>query len=353
MPRWLYFLLLAAPVALVGKLFQLPSLLVFIFAILGIIPLAALIGQATDVLSEYTGPKVGGVLNATFGNATELIITLFALHAGLFDLIRASLTGSIIGNALLVLGAALLLGGWRHGRQSFDTHDAGQYASMMVLAVIGLFLPTSFGVLVSKQSLQGTYSLFVAGILLILYVAYLAFSVFGLRDQKAAAPAGAREGKAEKPRWSFWITLAILLGATVGTALVSEALVGSIEPVTKQLGLSESFIGVIIVPILGNAGESAAALRMALQNKLDLTFGITAGSSLQVALLVGPLLVLLSPLTGHVLTLSFRPLEFIVLGLATLIFAFVSVDGKTNWLEGIQLLGVYAMAAVAFFLLPH
>jgi Ca2+:H+ antiporter len=414
MARWLYWLLLAVPIAIIAHFLSLSEILVFIASAVGLIPLAGLIGQATEELAEQVGPLVGGLLNATFGNAPELIIGLVALNSGLLDVVRASITGSIIGNTLLVLGTALFIGGWRNGRQYFDARNAGQYASMLALAVIGLVLPALANTIGLSDGEAGSnfhhvdidaVSIAFSVILLVSYIAYLAYTVFHVRDKPRHARGDKREGKVPTPEedgpplvppsavladeqqeelveeareerararsskvsasnakqpttthpqrrlsWQeMWRPIALLAGATIATAFVSELLVGAIEPVTEQFGWSQIFVGLIIVPIVGNAAEHSSAITMAVKDRVDVSMAITAGSSIQVALLVAPVLVLFSFPLGHTLDLLFKPLELVIFGLSTFLFPLISLDGESTWLEGMLLMSFYLMVAVVAF----
>ena len=354
MSRPLYLLLIAAPLAVVADLLHWPAPLVFGLSALGVVPLAGLIGTATEELAHRIGPKYGGLLNATFGNAAELIITILAIREGLLLLVKASITGSIIGNSLLVLGVSVLYGGFKHGWQRFDEHEARHHVSLMVLAVSGLFLPAMFAVSQPDHFIIEEVSLFVAGILLLTYVAYLAFSLFA--GQAGDAPAvhepPASAGGHQEASWSVRRALIVLAAATGATVFVSELLVRTVEPVTHQLGWSEFFVGIIIIPLIGNAAEHFSAVVFAGKNRVDLTMAIASGSSSQIALFVAPALVFLSLLLGHPMDLVFDRMELLVLGLTTLIFAFVALDGRSNWLEGTQLLALYIIIAVVFFFLP-
>jgi Ca2+:H+ antiporter len=368
MPGWLYALLIGLPLALASTWLGWPPALTFASSALGLVPLAGLIGRSTEQLAHHLGPRTGGLLNATFGNATELIITTLAIRANLLTLVKASITGSIIGNLLLVLGSALLAGGLRHGRQSFEARPTSVNAAMMILAIAGLYLPALFGSIVRNQVITDQLSLFVAGVLLLSYVAYLVFTVFlgqsGLGKSERGdaygepvppdpnAPNDAAGFSPDEAVWSLWFAVVVLAAATVGAALASELLVRTVEPVTAQLGWSEFFVGVIIVPIIGNAAEHFSAVQMAWRDRVGLTLAITTGSSTQIALLVAPLLVFLSLPLGHRLDLVFTALELAILGLATTIFAYISLDGESNWLEGFQLLALYAIAGFVFFFLP-
>lgn len=355
--RPLYLLLIAAPLAVVGDLLHWPSPIIFGLSALGVIPLAGLIGVATEELSARIGPKYGGLLNATFGNAAELIITILAIRQGLLLLVKASITGSIIGNSLLVLGLSVLYGGLKHGWQRFDENEARHHVTLMVLAVSGLFLPAMFATAQPDHWIVEEVSLLVAGILLLTYVAYLVFTLFGgqtgaVPDSAEAPVFGHAEAAEHVPSWSVRKALIVLAVATGATVFVSELLVRTVEPVTRQLGWSEFFVGIIIVPLIGNAAEHFSAVVFAGKNRVDLTMAIAAGSSTQIALFVAPVLVFLSLALGQPMDLVFDRMELLVLGLTSIIFAFVAMDGRSNWLEGGQLLALYVIIAVVFFFLP-
>jgi Ca2+:H+ antiporter len=386
MSRWGYATIGLVIASTAANFAGLGDVIVFLLSTASLVPAAGLIGRATEALAQHVGPRYGGLLNATFGNASELIITGFAIHRGLLTLVKASITGSIIGNTLLVLGTALLLGGYRHRLQRFDPREATRNATMMILAIAGLSLPAMLSRSVSDPGVLEHLSLLVAGVLLATYLAYLAYTVLrpqkqaGAREtrwhtqspegavarQHGAASVGERTGPVSEPgvaapaeteeveaeAWGLGRSIAMLALGAVGAAIGSELLVGTIEPVTKQLGLSEQFVGVIVVPIVGNAAEHVSAVQQAWRNRLETTLAIAAGSSTQIALFVGPALVFLSLLLGHPLDLLISGLELTVLGLATAIFAYISLDGESNWLEGIQLLALYFMAALAFFVIP-
>jgi Ca2+:H+ antiporter len=352
-------LLIAAPLAVVADLLHLPAPVIFGLSALGVVPLAGLIGMATEELSARIGPKFGGLLNATFGNAAELIITVLAIQAGLLELVKASITGSIIGNSLLVLGASLFYGGVKHGIQDFDEEEARHHTTLMILAISGLFLPAVFATAESSTFIIEEVSLLVAGVMLVIYGAYLVFSLIG--GERAPEVARAEDGSAadtphvdaahHEATWSVRKAVIVLSAATVATVVVSELLVSTVEPMTLQLGWSELFVGIIIVPLIGNAAEHYSALVFAGKNRVDVTMAIAAGSSTQIALFVAPVLVFLSLVIGHPMDLVFDRLELLVLGLTTAIFAFVAIDGRSNWLEGAQLLALYLIIGVVFFFL--
>ena len=345
MPRWVYGLTLFGALAVVGEVAGAPAVAVFAAACLGLIPLAGLIGHATGQLASRLGPQWGGLLNATFGNAPELIITILALRQGLFTLVKASITGSIIGNALLVLGLSLLVGGLRHGVLRFNLRLAGLSSALMILAVSALLLPATFGFIVADEARLEALSVTVAVILLLSYAAYLVFLLRSTTEPLS-------ETEPEPGQWSIGRGIAALGAATVATAIVSEVLVNAVTPVTEQLGWTELFLGVIVIPIVGNAAENWSAVRAAWRNHVDLTLGITSGSSTQIPLFVMPVLILVSAGIGHPMTLLFNPLELLVLAVGVAISAYIALDGESHWLEGVLLLALYFMTAAAFFLDP-
>ena len=324
----------------VAELVHAPTLLVFAVSALALVGLAWVLGQATESLGHHAGPRVGGVLNATFGNAAELIITIFALAAGLTTVVKASIIGSIIGNVLLVLGASLLLGGLKNGAQTFSATIAGINASMLAIVAAALSLPTIFAATNPGQG-PATLSVEVAVVMFVLYVLYL---LFYLRSPEGGVATG--EGHAPFGRVA---SLVVLLVSTAAVAFTSEAFVSSIEPLTEEYGISELFVGVIIVPIVGNIAEHVVGVQIAYKNNMDFSMAISLGSSIQVALLVTPILIFLGPLLGHPLRLVFTPLELGALGAAVVVTGFAALDGRSNWLEGAMLCGVYIIAALAFF----
>lgn len=350
MNRFMLFLLVAAVGAVIARITNADPTLVFVLSAIGLIPLAGLIGQSTEELAAYTGPRVGGLLNATLGNAAELIITVFAINAGLLDLVRASITGSIIGNLLLVLGLALVAGGLRNGTQFFDRRQAGLNGTLLVLAVVALAIPSLFDVAVAE--VPSSELLFSEGVAVVLIVLYALVLIYGF-TAKSVDNSVVREAAPEhQARWSLRFAVIVLIAATVGTAIVSETLVGAVEPVTEALGLTEFFLGIIIIPLVGNVAEHLAAVTVAIKNKMELSLAISLGSSLQVALFVAPLLVFISLLLGERLLLVFNEFELIALIGAAIIAAFIAQDGESNWLEGAMLLAVYVIIGLAFYFLP-
>ncbi|MBA2565678.1 MAG: calcium/proton exchanger [Gemmatimonadetes bacterium] len=343
--RILLFFLLLVPVSVFLELTHAAPLLVFTVAALAIVPLSMLLGKGTEEIAIHAGPTIGGFLNASLGNLAELIITILALREGLVDVAKASITGSILGNLLLILGASALVGGWKRVKQTFNRTAAGVYASMLVLAVVGLGIPSVFAL--THPEPAGTpmrLSVLVAVLLLGIYFAQLWFS---FRTHRSVIAPEAAE--AHPPQWSRGKALGVLIGAALLIGLESEILVGVIEPTVEALGWSEVFLGLVIIPIIGNAAEHSTAIWVAAKNQMDLAMGIAIGSSTQVALLVAPVLVLLSLAMGTPMDLVFTPFEIVSLAMAVGIVTVISLDGETNWLEGAQLLTVYAILGVAFF----
>ncbi len=339
MPKVFYYMLLAIPLGLYFD-FTHQAIPMFFSACVAIIPLAAIMGHATEHLAAYMGEQAGGLLNASFGNATELLITFFSLRAGLFDVVKASIAGSILGNILLVLGLAILVGGIKNGEQTFDRVHTNNQTSLMFLAIIALVIPAFFFSAPQQSHVLDEFSLIGAAILLFIYLAGLWFSI---RRQ------GASSAEVEGHVWSKKFAFGTLAVSTLLIAFESELLVSGIEPVTELLGWSQFFIGIIIIPIIGNAAEHFTAVIMAWKNRTDLAFEIAIGSSTQIALLVTPVLIFASFILGTPMNMMFNSYEIITLALAVLIAQFISLDGESNWLEGSLLLAAYAMIAIAFF----
>lgn len=342
-------LLLMVPAVLLARFAGLSPTAIFIMSAVALIPLAGLIGRSTEALAVYTGPKLGGLLNATLGNAAELIITIVAIRAGLLDLVKASITGSILGNLLLVLGLAMLVGGLRHGVQTFDKRQAMTNAILMIISMIALLIPSVFSHSIGADTdiKVEALSLGVAAMMMLLYVFGLVYSF------KHNQPAGVVPQVAvHKPEWSKRDSLIVLTAATLGVVLMSELLVGEVDHVTATLGLSEFFIGIILIPIVGNVAEHFVAVQTAARNHMELSVEIAVSSSLQIALFVAPVLVFLSLAMGNPMTLIFNQFELIALACAIIITAMVSADGESNWLEGLSLVVVYVTLGLAFFLMP-
>ncbi|MDO5038899.1 calcium/proton exchanger [Clostridium sp.] len=343
----LKYLLIFIPISIIAEFMHVSPTIIFILAALSIIPLAGLMGEATEEISFYTGPKIGGFLNATFGNATELIISFFALKSGLFDVVKASIAGSVIGNVLLVLGASMLAGGLKYKTQKFNEKIIDISSSMLLFAVIGLSIPAIFTHTVSPELLNTKYeglSIIVAIIMFLIYILSLVFSFFTHKDLYNSE---VEEGGNAK--WSMKKSILILAVSTVLIAIESELLVSGVEPITKTLGLSEFFVGIILIPIIGNAAEHSTAVVMALKNKMDVSVEIALGSSLQIILFVAPVLIFLS-LIFTPMSIVFNPFELVALIVSVLIANKVALDGESNWLEGVQLLAVYIIIAASFFI---
>jgi len=331
---------------------------IFVTACVAVIPLAGWLGKATEHLAEHTGEGLGGLLNATFGNAAEMIIAFMALRQGLTEVVKASLTGSILGNILLVLGASFLAGGLRHPRQQFNTTGARSQATMLILAAVALVSPAVFHHLGGAEGIarEGSLSLAIALVLLATYGLGLVFTLRTHRQLFAGhgEAAGVEvAGHRVKP-WSVGRSLAVLLGSTALVAWMSEILVGSVEGAAHALGMTDVFVGVVVVAVIGNAAEHSTAILMALKNRMDLAIGIAIGSSIQIALFVAPVLVLLSyAVAPRPMDLVFSAAEVVAVALAIVITEQISGDGESHWLEGVQLLAVYAILAMVFYLLPE
>ena len=435
MPRWLYFLFIFAFLAPVLDLLHVPPALLFIVAGLGIVPLAGLIGQSVEQVAEHTGERIGGLLFATFGNATELIIGIFALSEGLVDVVHASIIGSILGNALLVLGVSTCVGCIKHGRLHFETRPASQYSSLFALSIGGLMLPTVAELLASRNHQAqivergATLSVFIAAMLLAGYLASILFSVFRIGDKPSTdetdldvvvgarsesaiarllayrqhilqsgthgktdmlrqidstvntiaeheasqhdiqpanvaptqqaktpvAPIASRAGAVQtkdagETKPNLWLALLWLALATAGVAVLSEILVGSIEPLTKTLGWNAAFVGLIFVPLIAGVPEYFNTISMALDKRMEMVLAASAGSSIQIALLIAPILVLVSLFAPHQLDLVFSIVELAVLGLTTFLFSEITRDGELVWLEGLLLILLFAMMGGTVFL---
>lgn len=336
------FLLSAAAHYIGAPVFN--TTLQFLIVCVGIIFVAGFLGKATESVAHYAGDRLGGFLNATFGNAAELIIAIFLVKDGLFDVVKASLTGSIIGNLLLVLGASVLVGGLKFKEQHFNIKLAGHNSSLMLLAVIAVFIPAMFAGSLTKPE-TNKLSIIVAVILIVAYLLWLLFSMVTHKNELSDEVV--EHGEAA---WSKGLSIFFLILATVMVALESEWLVGSLESFSHQYGLSELFVGAFLIAIVGNAAEHSAAIMLARKNKIGAAVEIAVGSSLQIALFVSPVLVLISLLFGQTMNLVFTTYELVAIGVAAFIASSISRDGSTNWYEGVLLLVVYAILGIAFFL---
>ncbi|NWG13547.1 MAG: calcium/proton exchanger [Acidobacteria bacterium] len=330
------------------------SVYVFITSALAIVPLAGMMGRATESLAERLGEGPGGLLNATFGNAAELIIAVLALRAGLHDLVKASITGSIIGNILFVFGLSALAGGLRYQVQSFNRTAAGMGSTMLFLSAISLVVPAVFDRVVhgNRRMAEREMSLEIAIVLIICYVLSLIFTLRTHRHLYAGGSAKEGAGTMDGHGWSIRQAAAVLLGSSALVALMSELLVGAAEEAGKSLGMNEVFLGVILVAIIGNAAEHSTAVMTAWKNKMDIAINIAVGSSIQIALFVAPVIVFLSYWIGpSPMNLLFTMLEVVAVVLAAGIMALITQDGETNWMEGVQLLAVYLILGIAFYFL--
>ncbi len=348
----LMVLLIFVPISFFMEFTHADPVWIFVMSALAIVPLAGMMGKATEHLSHKLGAGLGGLLNATFGNAAELIIALIALKAGLHDVVKASLTGSIIGNILLVLGLSIAVGGAKYERQTFNRTAANNGATLLMLSVVSLVVPAIFHLLVKghAQSHELELSLEIA---VVLFVIYLLSLIFSLRTHKHLY---AGESHADQPEtaaaWSRKKSVVVLLIATAFIAVMSEFLVGAVEHTAKAFGMTDVFVGVILVAIIGNAAEHSTAILMAAKNQMDLALNIAIGSSLQIALFVAPLLIFVSYLFGQPMDLIFTTFEVVSITVSVGLLSLVTMDGESNWMEGVQLLAVYVILGIAFYYLP-
>jgi len=347
----LTLLLVFVPVAALLHFLHASPIAVFATSALAIVPLAGLMGKATEHLSEHLGEGLGGFLNATLGNAAELIIALFALRAGLHDVVKASITGSIIGNILLVLGLAVLAGGLRYPKLVYNPTAAQLATTLLFLAATGLLVPAVYHQIGGASLAPHEQSLSLE-ISVVLFLTYLLSLVFTLRTHRHLYVSESEPHPGKTGLWSTRRSVGVLAGATVLIAWMSELLVETIEPTAAALGMTEVFVGVILVAIVGNAAEHSTAVLVALKNKMDLAINIAVGSSLQIALFVAPLLVFVSYAFGQPMNLHFSTFEVLAVVISVFAVRFIASDGDSNWMEGIQLLAVYLILGMAFYFLP-
>jgi Ca2+:H+ antiporter len=349
----LALLLVFAPIAIVADLLHASPVALFVLSAIAIVPLSGYLGRATEEIAAYTGPTLGGLLNATLGNLAELIIALLALQAGLLELVKASITGSILGNLLLVLGAAQLAGGLKHRTQRFSVALAGLSVSLLMISVIGLVIPALYNAThvdptraFTRRVSEGVAALLIVGYgLSLLYSMGTHRSVFGESREVATEAHSLLHAR----RWSLRRAALVLVGSAAVVGWLSEILVGSTEAAIERIGLSQIFVGLIVVPIIGNAAEHSSAVLMAMRNRMDLAVSIAVGSSAQVALLIAPLLVFVGLVVGQPMDLAFSTFEVASVALAVAVATSVVRDAESDWLEGAFLLLVYGMLAVAFF----
>lgn len=372
-------LLALVPATFVAAVLSWPSWLQFFLSVAAVAPLAAFIGAATESLADRLGGKIGGLLNATFGNAPDLLVGVFGVQRGLIPLVKATLIGAVISNSALIMGLCCVGAGLVHRRPRFHRQEAGHHSVLMMLTV-GAFLFPSTGALVicgsttcSSHAYSNTIlhvSVGISVILLAAYCAYVVYGIFGLESLKRGEPEGREVRRlreksisASEGSWPTWFAITVLAATTVCLIPITDILTGSVVPVTGTLGWTQVFVGMVIVANAGNVAEAYAAIKFAIQKPgtpeasptgdsgLDLSFGIASASSIQIATFVAPIVVLYS-LTGHAMTLAFSPVELSILAILVIIFAYIAHDGESNWLEGAQLLALYAMAGVVFFALP-
>jgi Ca2+:H+ antiporter len=345
--KYLKILLLCVPLSIAGYFLHWSATVMFILTCAAIVPLAGYLGEATEEIATYTGPKLGGFLNATFGNATELIISFFAIKEGLFDVVKASLAGSVLGNILLVLGCSIFVGGLKHKELKYDSQLGTFTATMLLFAVIGLSLPAVFTWHTAENLITSKYESLSTITSVILLSIYVIGMIYSFKTQKDLY--GVEHAEDVDANWSLPFSIVVLAICTVFIAIESELLVGSIEPMTKAAGISEMFVGIILIPIVGNAAEHTTAIIMALKNKMDISIEIAVGSSLQIALFVVPASVLIS-LFFSPMSIIFKPIELFLFASSVLIANQVVKAGKTNWMEGLKLMSIYAIAAIGFFI---
>jgi Ca2+:H+ antiporter len=352
--HWKWLLLACAPLAIASERLDAGAMPVFVLSALAVIPLAAYIGESTGHLARHLGPSFGALINATFGNLAEMIIAIFAVRAGLLEVVKASLTGSILGNLLFVGGLSMLVGGWRRDSQKFNRLSSESTAGQMVVAVAALLLPALFfraGGGDSHPELMHEVSVGTAIVLLVTYAAGLWFT-FRTHSHLLGGGGGGHDEPDDEPIWPMkraGVTLAL---ASVAMAFVAEGLVGAVEEVGHTWGLNEIFLGVVVLAMIGNAAENSAAVRFARRDRMDLAVNIVTQASVQIALFVTPVLVLLSFPLGHPLDLLFSTFEILAVTLAVTIVAYLVLNGESNWFEGVQLLALYTMIAVAIYFLP-
>ena len=324
-------------------------------AAVAILGLAYTLGHATEQLGAAAGPRIGGIMNATVGNVGEIIIAGFLILDGKIEIVHASITGSIIGNLLLVLGASLLLGGLKNGVQSYDAQVTGMNAASLILATIGLVIPATFAFLIGGGEGTGpgdpeffSIEALTVGVAVLLLVTYAAQTWFFLRSPESPAAA---HGEEEPPEWSWKVALGVLLASAAALTVVSEVLVYTLEPAVASLGISEFFIGIIVIPVIGNLAEHVVGVTLAWKNKMNFSLITSIGSATQIALFAAPVLVFFGLLVGNPVTLVFSPLEVVSVAVGVMIAAYIALDGKSNWVEGLQLVSVYLIVAIAFFFL--
>jgi len=353
-----FWLFIFIPITFILEKTGASEAVIFFSSAMSIIPIAKLIGEATENLAHYTGDAIGGLLNATFGNLPELIIGLIALKAGLYEMVLASMIGAILANLLLATGVGFFLGGLKHHTQEYNPTTIRVYTSMMFIAVCSMIIPAGFnsmfGSNAAYQSNETNLNIMLAIFLLIAYVLYLFFMIKTHPDHFKSVDTGASAHEESHKPWSISKSILTLVGASVAAAFMSEILVGAAEGTGKELGMTSAFIGIVFVAMIGGAAESISAITMAVKNKVDLTMSIALGSSIQIALFIAPVMVLLSFVVGpHPMVLSFNKAEVWSVLLAVLLTAVIAGDGKSNWYKGVQLVTLYILLALVFYFIPE
>jgi len=365
-------LLLLVPATFVAAAVGAPAWLQFFLSVGSVIPLAAFIGWATEALADQLGDKIGGLLNATFGNAPDLLVGIFGVQKGLIPLVKATLIGALISNSALIMGVCYIVAGLFYGRPRFKRDEAGHHSVLMMLTVAAVLFPSVgvfAGVRASSRTIEDI-SVGVAVVLLLAYIAYVAYGIFGLESLAGVHSKGRNnpvpprgEADADGHAWPLWLSVAVLFGAAAALIPITNILTDRVQSVTQVLGWSEIFVGIIVVANAGNVAEAYSAIKLAKgkagtpgesptgDSGLDLALGIASASSIQIATFVAPIVVLYSLFT-HPMTLVFSPVEIAILALLVIIFTYIAQDGESNWLEGVQLLALYAMSAILFFALP-
>lgn len=349
---WKWLLLVCVPIAVASDHLGAAAVPVFILSAVGIVPLAALIGESTGHVSRHLGPSAGALINASFGNLAEMIIAGFAVRAGLLEVVKASLTGSILGNLLFVGGLSMLVGGWKRESQKFNQLSVETGAGQMVIAVAALLLPALFFRAGGGEGHEGLMHEVSIGTAVVLLVVYACGLIFTLRTHRHLLSAGGHADDDHEELWPMRRAVTTLLLASATMAVVAEGLVGVVEEVGLAWGLNEVFLGVVVLAMIGNAAENSAAVRFAHRGRMDLALNIVTQASVQIALFVTPILILLSFPLGHPLDLVFSTFEILSVVLAVAIMAYLVLNGETNWFEGVQMLALYAMIAVAIYFLP-
>lgn len=362
---------------LVAAHFGWPSWLQFFLSVGAIIPLAAFIGSATEALADRLGGKTGGLLNATFGNSPDLLVGVFGVQRGLIPLVKATLIGALMSNSALVMGLCYIVAGLRYRSPRFDRREAGHHSVLMLLTVAAFVFP-SVGAIVlcgpngcnphGGRTIIMHVSVGVAIVLLVSYLCYVVYGIFGFESigtvtngRETRAAERAVDEEETHHNWPVWMSVLVLALATIALIPITDILTGSVDPVTSVLGWTQVFVGMVIVANAGNVAEAYAALRLTWRHGgddpdrgdsgLDLALGIASASSIQIATFVAPLIVLYS-LVGHNMTLVFSPVELAIFAVMVVVFAFIAIDGESNWLEGAQLVALYAMAAIVFYAFP-